>query len=119
MRRRNLLKGIAASVLQIAFQPRWPLQAGVAPPLTRRVRPTDPQWPRADSWAKLKAVVGGNLLQPQPLFAACQQDANSATCAEVLGNIRNPFYIATSLQELRFRDGWTPDLAPSAYDCRA
>jgi hypothetical protein len=90
MRRRNLLKGIAASVLQIAFRPRWPLQAGVTRAITRRVRPTDPQWPGADSWAKLRAAVGGNLVEPQPLFAACQKDANSAACAEVLGNIRNP-----------------------------
>ena len=91
MRRRNLLKGIAASVLQIAFRPRWPLQAGVTRRITRRVGPTDPEWPRADSWAKLRAAVGGNLLQPQPLFAACQRDANGAACADVLGNIRNPF----------------------------
>ena len=71
MRRRNVLKGIAASALQIAFGPGWPLQSAVARRVTRRVRPTDPQWPGADSWAKLRAAVGGNLLRPKPLFAAC------------------------------------------------
>jgi FAD/FMN-containing dehydrogenase len=123
MRRRNLLKGIAASVLQIAFRPRWSLQAavtraitGVTRPLTRRVRPTDPQWPSAQSWAKLKAAVGGNLLEPQPLFAACQKDAKSAACADVLGNIRNPFYIGdqpAGTEVSGWLDAWMP--APSAY----
>ena len=116
MRRRNLLKGIAASVLQIAFRPRWPLQAQVTRPITRRVRPTDRQWPGPDSWAKLRAAVGGNLLEPQPLFAACEKDAKSAACAEVLGNIRNPFYIGdqpAGTEVSGWLDAWTP--APSAY----
>jgi FAD/FMN-containing dehydrogenase len=116
MRRRSLLKGIAASVLQIAFRPRWQLQAGVARPITRRVRPTDPQWPSAQSWAKLRAAVGGNLLEPQPLFAACQKDAKGAACADVLGNIRNPFYIGdqpAGTEVSGWLDAWTP--APSAY----
>src|SRR6185503_18548810 len=116
MRRRNLLKGIAASVLQIAFRPRWPLQAGVTRPITRRVRPTDPHWPGANSWAKLRAAVGGNLFEPQPLFAACQKDAKSAACAEVLGNIRNPFYIGdqpAGTEVSGWLDAWKP--APSAY----
>jgi FAD/FMN-containing dehydrogenase len=116
MRRRNLLKGIAASVLQIAFRPRWLLQAKVTRPVTRRVRPTDPQWPGADSWAKLRAAVGGNLLEPEALFAACQKDANGAACAEVLGNFRNPFYIGdqpAGTEVSGWLDAWTP--APSAY----
>ena len=116
MRRRNVLKGIAASALQIAFGPRWPLQSAVARRVTRRVRPTDPQWPGADSWAKLRAAVGGNLLQPQPLFAACQKDANGAACAEVLGSIRNPFYIGdqpAGTEVSGWLDAWKP--APSAY----
>ena len=115
MRRRNLLKGIAASVLQIALRPRWPIKAQVRRGLTRRVRPTDPQWPSADSWAKLKTAVGGNLLEPQPLFAACQKDANGAACAEVLQNIRNPFYVGdqpAGTEVSGWLDAWTP--APSA-----
>jgi FAD/FMN-containing dehydrogenase len=116
MRRRNLLKGIAASVLQFAFRPRWLLQAGVTRSITLRVRPSDPLWPSADSWAKLRAAVGGNLLEPQPLFAACQQDPNGAACAEVLKNIRNPFYVGdqpAGTEVSGWLDAWTP--APSAY----
>ena len=76
MRRRSLLKGIAASVFQIIFRPGLPLQAGIRRSVTHRVRPSDPLWPSAASWEKLKAMVGGNLLQPQALFAACQTNAN-------------------------------------------
>ncbi|HKO44445.1 MAG TPA: FAD-binding oxidoreductase [Pyrinomonadaceae bacterium] len=116
MRRRSILKGIAASVLQIPFQLRWPLHAGVAREVTRRVRPTDPQWPSAASWAKLKAAVGGNLIEPPPLFAACQKGANSTACADVLRNIRNPFYIGdqpAGTEVSGWLDAWKP--APSAY----
>lgn len=116
MHRRNLLKGIAASVLQFAFRPRWPLHAAVARTISRRVRPADPQWPSAESWAKLRAAVGGNLLEPQPLFAACEKDATSAACAEVLENIRNPFYIGdqpSGTEVSGWLDAWKPE--PSAY----
>ena len=116
MRRRIVLKGIAATVLQIPFRPRWLLQAGIARDLTRRVRPTDPQWPSADSWSKLRATVGGNLLTPQPLFAACQTDANGAACADVIQNIRNPFYIGdqpAGTEVSGWLDAWIP--AASAY----
>ena len=33
-----------------------------------RVRPSDPAWPGAASWAKLKDDVGGNLIEVHPLF---------------------------------------------------
>jgi FAD/FMN-containing dehydrogenase len=116
MRRRNLLKGLAASVLQFTFRPRRILGAETPRFLTRRVRPTDPQWPNADTWAKLKAAVDGNLLAPQPLFAACQKDQKNAVCAEVLNNIRNPFYIGdqpAGTEVSGWLDAWTP--SPSAY----
>jgi FAD/FMN-containing dehydrogenase len=116
MRRRSLLKGIAASVLPFAVLPRWVLKAGGTRSITQRVRPSDPQWPRADRWAKLRAAVGGNLLEPQPLFAACQKDPSGAACAEVLSNIRNPFYVGdqpAGTEVSGWLDAWTP--APSAY----
>jgi len=116
MRRRSLLKGIAASVFQIIFRPGLPLQAALGRAVTRRVRPTDPLWPNAASWEKLKATVGGNLLQPQALFAACQTDVKGSACTEVLKNIRNPFYIGdqpAGTEVSGWLDAWTP--APSAY----
>ena len=51
-----------------------------ARPGFRRVRPGDPQWPNAAAWNKLKAEVGGNLLESSPLSGALQ-------------NLRNPLYI--------------------------
>src|SRR5262249_61046205 len=93
MRRRTLLKGILAGMFQIIYRPTLPLQAGTRRPVTGRVRPTDPLWPSAASWEKLKATVGGNLLQPQALFAGCQTSATGDACVEVLKNIRNPIYI--------------------------
>src|SRR5690242_14010572 len=92
MRRRDLLKAIGASVLQFVFRPALALPFGLKRAVTR-VRPSDPLWPSADSWAKLNAAVGGNLIQPRALFADCQTDANGEACTEVRKNIRNPFYI--------------------------
>ncbi len=85
MRRRSFLKGMAASGLQLVLPPVL-LAAGSGRSVMRRVRPPDPQWPGAASWAKLSAAVGGNLTQPQALFAACQRDPNGVACADVLEN---------------------------------
>jgi FAD/FMN-containing dehydrogenase len=61
-------------------------------------------------------LVGGNLLQPQALFAACQTNATGSACTEVLKNIRNPIYIGdqpAGTEVSGWLDAWTP--APSAY----
>ena len=61
-------------------------------------------------------MVGGNLLQPQALFAACQTNPNDSACTEVLKNIRNPIYIGdqpAGTEVSGWLDAWTP--APSAY----
>jgi FAD/FMN-containing dehydrogenase len=119
MRRRSLLKGMAASGLQFVL-PRVLLAAGSGHSVMRRVRPSDPQWPSAASWAKLSAAVGSNLIQPQALFAACQTDPNGAACADVLENMRNPFYIGDQpggTEVSGWLDAWTP--APSEYAIRA
>src|SRR5438309_7832967 len=116
MRRRTLLKGIVASVFQIMFRPGLPLQAGISRSVAHRVRPSDPLWPSAASWEKLRAMVGGNLLQPQALLAACQTNANGSACTEVLKNIHNPIYIGdqpAGTEVSGWLDAWTP--APSAY----
>ena len=116
MRRRSLLKGIAASVFQLIFRPGFPLIAGITPSVAPRVRPSDPLWPNPASWEKLKGLVGGNLLQPRALFAACQTNPNDSNCTEVLKNLRNPIYIGdhpAGTEVSGWLDAWTP--APSAY----
>ena len=59
MHRRSLLKGMAA---MIALRPDLlsPAAANAAEASGfTRVRPGDPAWPSAESWAKLKETVGG------------------------------------------------------------
>ena len=85
-----------------------------------RVRPGDAAWPNAESWAKLNAAVGGNLIAVEPPFAACATDPKSASCVDALANIRNPFYLCDQpggTQVSGWLDAWTP--APSAYAVKA
>jgi hypothetical protein len=58
----------------------------------QRVRPSDPSWPDAASWAKLKDDVGGNLLEAQSLFGACETEPSGAACLDALENIGNPYW---------------------------
>ena len=114
MQRRSLLQGAAALPLLTTL----PAALWASGP-RQRVRPGEPQWPRAAKWRELKRAVGGNLLEVHPLFAACAAAAAPA-CAEVLKNIRNPFYIgdqAGGTQVSGWLDAWTP--AASVYALRA
>lgn len=117
MQRRSLLKLGLALPLALTVPAR--LAARVMSPFAR-VRPRDPYWPTAAQWGELKAAVGGNLLEPQSLFAPCVADAGSAACTEVSQNLRNPFYIGDQpggTQVSGWLDAWTP--AASAYAVRA
>jgi FAD/FMN-containing dehydrogenase len=120
MHRRGLLKGMAA---MIALQPDWlsraAANAATAPGFSR-VRPGDPAWPSAESWAKLKDAVGGNLIAVEPPFVACATEPKGAGCADAVANIRNPFYIGDQpggTQVSGWLDAWTP--AASAYAVKA
>ncbi|HEY6229787.1 MAG TPA: FAD-dependent oxidoreductase, partial [Pyrinomonadaceae bacterium] len=116
MRRRSLLKGIAAGVLQAIAWRHVPTQASTGSLIRRRVRPSDPGWPTVANWEELRQAVGGNLLQPQALFAPCATEPSGLACAEVMKNSRNPFYLGdhpAGTQVSGWLDAWTP--APSAY----
>jgi len=125
MDRRSLLKSAAVVAAQSAIWPALPSLAASppcadAPKVLRRVRPGDSAWPKADSWRKLNDATGGNLIPARPLFAACAADEKTAACREVLGNIRNPFYVGdqpAGTQISGWLDAWTP--APSAYAVKA
>jgi len=68
------------------------------------------------NWEELRQAVGGNLLQPQALFAPCATEPSGLACAEVMKNSRNPFYLGdhpAGTQVSGWLDAWTP--APSAY----
>src|SRR5215470_14043724 len=93
MRRRNILKGMAA-IMAVQSHPMALLAAKAATTSAfTRVRPGDAAWPSAASWAKLNEAVGGNLIGVQSPFGACVTDPRSAPCAEALRDIRNPFYL--------------------------
>src|SRR5579885_915994 len=118
MRRRSLLKGMAA-LPALSLLPRRLLARG-APARRRRVRPGDPDWPDAAEWQRLRQAVGGNLFAGEALFAACVADAAGAACAAAKANITNPFYLGDQpcgTQVSGWLDAWTP--APSAYVIRA
>src|SRR5579863_3617337 len=120
MHRRNLIKGMAAAIaLQPDFLSRLATRAVAAPRVTR-VRPSDAAWPSSESWAKLNEAVGGNLIAAPPPFGACAADPAGATCADAVGNIRNPFYLGDQpggTQVSGWLDAWTP--ASSAYAVKA
>ena len=88
--------------------------------LRSRVRPSDPAWPGAASWAKLKDDVGGNLIEVHPLFGPCASAPNGAECQTAFENIHNPFFIGDQpggTQVCGWFDAWTP--APSVYAVKA
>jgi len=83
------------------------------------VRPSDPAWPSAASWEKLKQAVGGNLIEVRSLFASCAE-LEVSECVETLENVRNPFFLGdqpAGTQVSGWLDAWTPE--PSIYAVRA
>src|SRR5215468_6250202 len=120
MRRRNILKGMAA-IMAVQSHPLVRLAAKAVPTSAfSRVRPGDAAWPSAASWAKLSEAVGGNLISVQSPFGTCATDPRSAPCAEALRDIRNPFYLGdqpAGTQVSGWLDAWTP--APSVYAVKA
>jgi FAD/FMN-containing dehydrogenase len=117
MDRRSFLKGIGAGLLQLVFLWNWPYRAAAAATtLIRRVRPGDAGWPKPEMWQKLKDLVGGSLIEVQPLFASCKSDQKSSACLETVQNVRNPFWVAdqpAGTETSGWLDAWTP--APSVY----
>ncbi len=120
MHRRDLLKGASALALQPVLSPFLPAWAAANAVSARRVRPSDPAWPSAASWAKLKDDVGGNLIEVHSLFGSCETEPNGAACLDAHKNIGNPFWIGdqpAGTQVSGWLDAWTP--APSAYAVKA
>jgi len=119
MNRRTLLKLLAA----LPLLPRlWPdlstLAQNALPskPSLRRVRSSDPSWPTPASWEKLKQQVGGQLIPVQFPLAACQSASDSASCQDIINNLKNPYYVGDQpglTQTLGWADAWVTK--PSVY----
>lgn len=91
-----------------------------APPLKRRVRPSDPEWPSAEDWDKLKQAVGGRLVKVQTPLEVCRTPADADACATLFKQLKNPYFIRDQVgvtQTLGWVDGWT--FAPSVYAVEA
>lgn len=120
MKRRTLLR--AAALFPLA-SPRIPLPFDaadatevVSPRRMRRVRPSDPSWPEATSWRRLKEAVDGDLTKVHSLFEPCAADRSGTACHDALKNIKNPYWIgdqAAGTEVSGWLDAWAP--APSAY----
>ncbi|MGH8258867.1 MAG: FAD-binding protein, partial [Steroidobacteraceae bacterium] len=116
MRRREILGGLAAASLL----PALPLSPRVARArggtLIQRVRPTDPAWPDPAEWTSLREAVGGNLLEPHALFAACETAPDGTACVDVEKSVLNPFYVGDQpggTTASGWLDAWRA--APSVY----
>jgi FAD/FMN-containing dehydrogenase len=81
-----------------------------------RVRPSDPLWPNAESWERLRQSIEGNLIKVESPFAPCESAPDSASCQEIMRNLRNPYFIGDQpggTQTSGWVDAWTS--APSVY----
>jgi FAD/FMN-containing dehydrogenase len=81
-----------------------------------RVRPGDAGWPTVEDWAGLNRQVGGRLIQPTSVLAACTADGRSRSCADAKKLLRNPYFLGdqpAGTQVSGWLDAWTPH--PSAY----
>src|SRR5262245_17165968 len=111
--RRDLLKGaVAMGILPLGCSPSTiGLPAGGVPGgAVRRVRPGDPSWPSAASWAHLDRDVGGRLIRVQSPLSRCQATSGSPECTEVVGRLKNPYYLGDEpglTQTSGWLDGWT------------
>jgi FAD/FMN-containing dehydrogenase len=75
----------------------------------RRRRPADANWPSKAAWKRLSDEVDGNLIAVESPLAPCVNDANSAACKALIGNIKNPYYIGDQpglTQTLGWVDAW-------------
>ncbi len=91
-----------------------------APGTIRRARPSDPSWPGAASWAKLREAVEGNLIEVRAMFESCVTERDGAACRGAAKYVKNPYWLgdqAAGTQVSGLLDGWTP--AQSAYAIKA
>jgi FAD binding domain len=120
MNRRTLLRLVATGSLLVGgpLSPESSANpAGAVPDMKRRrLGPTDPGWPSAAAWDRLKAAVGGRLIKVESPLAACAGDPGTPACQELLRNLRNPFFIGDqswATQSTGWVDAWMS--APSVY----
>ena len=112
MNRRRFVLGAAAAPLAAGL----PGLARAAERPMSRVRPGQPGWPSPGRWDALRQAVGGRLIEINSPLRACDGATESAACAEVFRELKNPYYIGDDpglTQTTGWIDGWT--FRPSIY----
>jgi FAD/FMN-containing dehydrogenase len=95
--------------------------AAAAIPLAR-VRPSDPGWPSAALWDRLRAQVGGRLVAVQSRFDVCRSDPAGTACRELFRNLKNPYAIGDDValtQTTGWADAWTSQSSAYAVPAEA
>jgi FAD/FMN-containing dehydrogenase len=119
MRRRHFVQTAATLPLAALFRSNKLTMADALPPRSR-VRTSDPSWPDAAKWARLREAVGGQLIEVHSMFGPCEAEPNGTACANAVKSIKNPYWIADQpggTEISGWLDAWTP--APSAYALKA
>ncbi len=80
------------------------------------MRPSDPAWPDAASWARLNQDVGGRLIKVSSPLDPCRAAPEGAACRDLFHELKNPYFIGDQVnltQTTGWVDAWTTQ--PSAY----
>jgi hypothetical protein len=107
MRRRSVLKHLAAALAVQTDLTRWFTTPAAAATAFSRLRPGMPDWPTEAEWASLKEAVGGRL------EAGALADVDDPAVRKL---ISNPFYIGDNpalTQSSGWLDAWRS--SPSAF----
>ncbi len=116
MDRRSLLKrAAAAAVLQALPRTAGSAEAQANGPF-RRVRPADPAWPDAASWARLSRDVGGRLIKVPAPLDICRDVPQGAACNDLFHELKNPYFVGDQVnltETTGWVDAWTSQ--PSVY----
>ena len=116
MRRREILKGLAAVPLLRRVPGAAAALQSAGRRVVRRVRPADPGWPSPEQWAGLRARVDGNLIPVSFPIDLLKSAPESAAAQGLKRDIHNPFYVADQpglTETLGWVDAWSTQ--PSAY----
>jgi hypothetical protein len=105
MERRQFIK----ATVSMPFLVRSVSSAAATMPLAR-VRPSDPAWPPAARWDRLREQIGGRLVAVQSPFDVCRGDTTGTACRELFRNLKNPYAIGDDValtQTTGWADAWT------------